>query len=166
MGNRQSVIMLTDEWITPFWILEKLGEFDLDPCSPINPPWKTANKLYTKQDDGLTKDWFGRVWCNPPYGKHTKVWLEKLADHGSGTALIFARTETKMFFDFVWNRASAILFLKKRLNFHYVDGTRSNAPAPAPSVLISYGASDAEKLKTSNISGMFIPLQNNFNVIV
>ena len=30
-----------DEWLTPPEIIKSLGEFDLDPCSPINRPWAT-----------------------------------------------------------------------------------------------------------------------------
>ena len=65
----------TDVWLTPPYIIEALGEFDLDPCSPINRPWDTAKKHYNVFDDGLAHQWEGRVWCNPPYGKHTKKGL-------------------------------------------------------------------------------------------
>jgi hypothetical protein len=51
-----------DVWLTPPYIIESLGGFDLDPCSPIDRPWPTAKSHYTIIDDGLTKDWSGRVW--------------------------------------------------------------------------------------------------------
>ena len=65
-----------DEWLTPPEIIKALGEFDLDPCSPVNRPWDTAKKHFTKFDDGLNKEWDGRVWVNPPYGRETFKWLE------------------------------------------------------------------------------------------
>lgn len=102
MGGHHSASALKDEWLTPPEILQALGNFDLDPCSPVNRPWATARKHYTIKDDGLAQTWEGRVWCNPPYGQQTGVWLERLADHGSGTALIFARTETEAWFRHVW----------------------------------------------------------------
>ena len=68
MGSHQSIKMQKDEWLTPPDLLEKLGTFDLDPCSPIVRPWDTAKHHYTIHDDGLSQTWFGRVWCNPPYG--------------------------------------------------------------------------------------------------
>lgn len=57
----------TDEWYTPKEIIDALGKFDLDPCAPINPLWKTATQMYNKNDDGLIQQWKGRVWLNPPY---------------------------------------------------------------------------------------------------
>ena len=99
IGSHQSASMKNDEWLTPPHILQALGEFDLDPCAPIVRPWETAKNHFTINDDGLKQKWFGRVWCNPPYGLEAAIWLNKLAEHGNGIALIFARTETKMFFD-------------------------------------------------------------------
>lgn len=157
MGSHQSQKMQTDEWLTPPGIIKSLGDFDLDPCSPIVRPWDTAKKHYDINDDGLKKPWKGRVWCNPPYGNQTGIWLSRLADH-YGTALIFARTETKMFFDEVWDKADGVLFIKGRLFFHYADGSQAEANAGAPSVLVAYGQYDLEKLIHSGIEGHFIKL--------
>ena len=77
------------------------------------------------------------MWCNPPYSVHAAAWLAKLARHGRGTALIFARTETEMFFSHVWGVADAVLFLEGRLHFHYPDGRRAEANAGGPSCLIA-----------------------------
>lgn len=49
----------TDEWYTPKEIIDALGKFDLDPCAPVNPLWKTAEIMYNKNQDGLTKKWIG-----------------------------------------------------------------------------------------------------------
>jgi hypothetical protein len=155
----QSSRMKNDEWLTPPIIIDMLGPFDLDPCSPVNRPWDTAKKHYTIEDDGLLNNWEGRVWLNPPYGKYAKIWLDKLVIHGNGIALIFARTETDMFFRYVWNHAHALLFIKGRLHFHYVDGTRANTNAGAPSVLIAYGEENSEILQNCKIEGKFIKLK-------
>jgi hypothetical protein len=159
MGSHQSHCMGKEEWLTPPEIIKDLGVFDLDPCSPVNRPWDTAVDHYTVNDDGLSKKWFGFVWCNPPYGAQTGKWLKKLSEHGSGVALIFARTETKMFFDYVWNKAHALLFIKGRLYFHHVDGRRASSNAGAPSVLVGYGREAADRLSSSKIKGKFIELR-------
>lgn len=158
IGSHQSANMKNDEWLTPPHILKSLGEFDLDPCSPVNRPWNTANKHYTIEDNGLSKEWSGRVWCNPPYGLEAAIWLDKLAKHGNGIALIFARTETKMFFDQVWNKADSLLFIEGRLFFHYVTGEKAKANSGAPSVLVAYGSKNSEVLRTCGIPGKFVSL--------
>ena len=156
MGSHQSARAETTTWLTPPSILDALGPFDLDPCSPLDRPWDTAAKHYTIEDDGLAQQWGGFVWCNPPYGAEAAVWLERMAEHGNGIALIFARTETRMFFDHVWGKASSLLFIEGRLHFHYLDGTRAKANSGAPSVLVGYGDEAYQRLCTSGIAGTII----------
>lgn len=152
--------MINDEWLTPPEILQALGSFDLDPCSPINRPWDTAKKHLTIQDNGLLHPWEGRVWLNPPYGREASFWLEKMCFHNNGIALIFARTETEMFFKYVWNMATALLFIKNRITFYTVNGNPGRNNGGAPSVLIAYGDDNAECLRHCTIPGKFIMLKN------
>jgi hypothetical protein len=162
MGGHQSAKAQTVDWLTPPAIIDALGgpdSFDLDPATPDAMPWATARSRYTRADNGLFKRWFGRVWLNPPYtddiiGK----WMARLHAHGRGCALIFARTETEMFFRHVWGGAAALLFLKGRLHFHYPDGRRAARNAGAPSVLCAYGQPDAEMLADCGLHGRFVPL--------
>lgn len=160
IGGHQNPAMGKDEWLTPPEIIAALGPFDLDPCAPIVRPWDTAKNHYTVEDNGLNKEWSGRVWCNPPYGLEAAKWLARLADHRNGIALIFARTETKMFFEQVWGKASGILFIEGRLYFHHVDGTRAASNSGAPSVLIAYSMDDAHKISVSGIRGKMIWLDS------
>lgn len=157
MGGHESPIADTHVWLTPRYILDALGEFDLDPCSAPDPrAWPTAKSHYTLPVDGLLQPWYGRVWCNPPYGNHVWTWLDRLAAHGCGTALIFARTETSGFISQVWQKASAVLFLHGRISFHRPDGTRADANAGAPSCLVAYGHADAARLSTCGLEGTFV----------
>ena len=160
MGGHQSARMGKDEWLTSLFVLEALGSFDLDPCAPVVRPWPTAAEHFTIEDDGLLRNWHGRVWLNPPYGDQTGVWLNRLALHGNGIALVFARTETEMFFAEVWNRADAILFLRGRIFFHHVDGTRAESSGGAPSVLIAYGAANVEALANCGLRGYLVRLRS------
>jgi len=83
--NFNTNISNEDEWLTPKYITDALGRFDLDPCSPAERrPWDTATRHIGIPDDGLAMPWEGRVWCNPPYGRETFKWLSKLAEHGQG----------------------------------------------------------------------------------
>lgn len=163
MGGHQAAVMKNDEWLTPPSIIAALGgwqSFDLDPCASLAQPWPTAQHVYTRVDDGLRQPWHGRVFLNSPYGGPPIVgpWLKRMALHNHGTALIFARTETDLFFETVWKRATAVLFLRGRLYFHYVDGRKADANAGAPSVLCAYGARDADILEGCPIDGQFLRL--------
>jgi hypothetical protein len=138
----------TNTWLTPPSIILALGPFDLDPCAAPEPrPFITAARHIALPEDGLNATWEGRVWLNPPYGQQTGQWLQRLATHGRGTALIFARTETEAWHQHVWPKAEAILFLRGRLHFFRPDGTRAPVNAGAPSALIAYGQDDAEILR-------------------
>lgn len=147
-----------DEWLTPPEIIRALGGFDLDPCAPLSRPWDTANQHYNKLENGLNYCWQGRIWLNPPYGKETFTWLERLANHGNGIALIFARTETKGFHREIWGKAHSVFFFQGRLKFYHVDGTQGGT-ANAPSCLVSYSSEDTENIAQSGLKGRLILLQ-------
>lgn len=149
----------TDDWLTPPEIVWGLGMFDLDPCACAVPrPWPTAKQHYSEK--GLEKPWFGRVWLNPPYSQ-VKLWIAKLASHGNGIALIFARTETRYFVKHVWKQASAVYFIYGRLYFYTPNGKKSTFNAGAPSVLVSYGSENIGCLKDAPIDGKLIILEKN-----
>lgn len=159
IGSHQSARMINDEWLTPPEIISSLGPFDLDPCSPITPPWPTATKHFTINHDGLSMPWSGFVWLNPPYGKETIKWLAKMERHNNGIALLFARTETEAWFSHIWNSATAILFIHGRLYFYDSFGRKAKANSGAPSALVAYGMEASKRLTSSNISGKLIPLK-------
>lgn len=123
----------TCEWGTPqdfFETLDAEFHFTLDPCS-TDENAKCA-KHYTRQQDGLVQDWTGEiVFCNPPYGREMPKWIKKCYEHfmGGGTAvlLIPARTDTKAFHEYIYNKAE-IRFIKGRLKF---GGARNSAPFPS-----------------------------------
>lgn len=134
------------EWITPPEIISSLGEFDLDPCYSEPRPFKTAKNYYSEIEDGLTQNWSGFVWCNPPYGNSTQLWLKRLSEYKHCIALIFARTETKMFRKFIWEKALAIFFIYGRLTFYNSDGSKGKMSAGAPSCLVAWDEEGVKRL--------------------
>jgi len=155
IGGHQSHNGGTDEWLTPPSLIEALGPFDLDPCAPINRPWPTAHHHFTLEDGGLRNEWSGHVWLNPPYSQADK-WMARLAEHGDGIALLFARTETQLWHKHIWPHTSGVLFLKGRLHFHLPDGTPAKANAGAPSALIGYGTRAQVTLAHSQDIGVLV----------
>ena len=148
----------TDVWLTPPNIIQTLGTFDLDPCAACNRPWDTAQNHYCVHDDGLRQRWEGFVWCNPPYGREIAMWLNKMARHGNGIALIFARTDTKAFQKYVLHGADSILFLAGRIKFYRPDGISSGNSAGAPSCLVAYGKQAVNRLENSGLQGKHVLL--------
>ena len=159
LGTNESNSGGSDEWLTPRAVLDALGPFDLDPCSPLpeRRPWSTARHHLTIADDGLRTPWVGRVWCNPPYADAGR-WLARLAEHGTGTALVFARTETRAWHDHVWAKATGVLFIKGRLKFCYPVTGKPGDAASAPSALIAYGEPDARILAAQPWPGHYVSL--------
>lgn len=150
---------ITTTWLTPKWIFDELGlEFDLDPCSPEGGvPWIPAAKFYTEKHDGLIQPWEGRVWLNPPYGKHTGEWLKKMHYHRNGIALVFARTDCKWFHNYI-AKSDGILFLKGRIKFVDALGKTGGSGAGAGSMLAAWGNLNAIKLESMarNGHGLFV----------
>lgn len=142
----------TNVWLTPRFILDALGPFDLDPCA--EPDWPVATRSICLPTDGLKESWVGLVFMNPPYGKSTPQWLEKLARHGNGIALVFSRTDTK-WFQRAADQCSAMMFLSPRLTFLRPDhsfGTNSGCG----SCLVAFGDVARARLFQSKLRGVLM----------
>jgi hypothetical protein len=131
---------LSEEWITPPHILAVaemvLGDIDLDPCAD-DAHTIPARVHYTRERDGLSQPWFGRVYMNPPYGKQIRVWVERICsayetgEIEEGVALVCVRPDTR------WSRrldSYPRCFLHTRLSFG-----GGNNKAPFPSMLVYLG---------------------------
>lgn len=144
----------TNVWLTPRELLDKLGHFDLDPCAATIRPWDCADINYTKEDNGLIQQWFGRVWCNPPYGSEAYPFLKKFSEYkGPGLMLLFTRTDIKAWHDYIFPTAKYLFFIKGRLKFCRPDGSQK-ATANAASCLIAWDESEFEILKKLEKEGL------------
>jgi hypothetical protein len=156
LGSHQQCVGKSQIHCTPRWILDALGPFDLDPAAADPRPWDCAKCSYSEADDGLSHRWVGRVFLNPPFNRYeVGQWIERLAEHGCGTALLHARTEAG-WFEPIWRSASGILFLADRIHFHRPDGSRQPANSGAPAVLVAFGEADLVRLQQSGIAGVLV----------
>lgn len=130
----------TDLWATPQDFFDKLNKefnFDLDPCATKENA--KCSKYFTKEIDGLKQEWQGhKVFCNPPYGRDIKDWVEKAYKESKKentivVMLIPARTDTKYFHSYIYHKAKEIRFIKGRLKF----GNAKNS-APFPSMIVVF----------------------------
>ena len=110
-----------DDWYTPKWIFDTLGlTFDLDVASPPTPvPWIPARHFYTAADDGLSQEWQGLIWMNPPFSKMTP-WADRFREHGNGIALL-PLTHNRWTQN-IWTSEAAIHLLPSTLKFVKADG--------------------------------------------
>jgi hypothetical protein len=159
----------TDDWYTQPFVIAALGgwrSFDLDPSSPRPQITRTARRVITKRENGLQRPWRGRVFLNPPYSDPLlEMFLARMAEHGRGTALLFARVATAAFHRFVWQRADAILFPKGRFDFIGEDGLKHHGAREAPA-LCAYGREDMDILAVCGIKGQFVALRLPRSVVV
>jgi hypothetical protein len=159
IGSHQRSVGKSQGHVTPSSIINALGganSFDLDPCASTPQPWPCARKSYNEADDGLSRPWVGRIWLNPPFNRYVvAAWTDRLANHGRGTCLLHARTEAGWFAP-IWEKASGILFLSRRIHFHMSDGTRQSANSGAPPVLVAFGDEDLRRLRASGIPGRLV----------
>ena len=116
-------------------ILDNEFHFDFDPCPLVQ--LRLFEILNGKVPfDGLTISWKKRNYCNPPYANQ-KAWVEKAYNESLKNKicvmLLPARTDTKLFHDFIFKKAHEIRFIKGRLRFKQYTNS-----APFPSMIVIF----------------------------
>lgn len=132
------------EWETPQKLFEELNSefhFVCDICADENN--HKCPVYISKEEDALTRSWAfsGNVFCNPPYGSHTKLFVKKAYEEskkirGRIVMLLPARTDVAWFHDYVWSKAE-VRFLRGRLAFEK-NGVKTDR-APFASMIVIYG---------------------------
>lgn len=140
-----------NEWYTPSELIDAarlvMGEIDLDPASSKSANQTVqAKKYYSVSDSGLTKDWSGRVWMNPPYSSDLIAkFTSKLTQHylrdevQEALVLVNNATDTVWFQDMA-QHSNAICLLRGRVRFWGIDG-QTGAPLQGQ-VVLYFGANN------------------------
>ena len=122
------------EWYTPALYVdaarEVMGRIDLDPASndEANEIVK-AGTYYTEEMDGLSQEWFGNVWLNPPYGSACRAFIERtitLKIEGridQAVILVNANSNDTGWFRPLWDHL--LCFTYGRVNFYGPNGQES-----------------------------------------
>jgi hypothetical protein len=146
----------SDDWFTPKYIFDAMGcRFDLDVACPENGPLHTPCVEYlTKEDDGLTTDWEGFCYCNPPFGGRNGLtpWLDKFFAHGNGVALTPDRTSAPWWQDAA-RKADAVLFIAGKVKFIRPDGSLGKSPSNGTTLLAS-GSRGVAALVNAEAAGL------------
>ena len=125
----------TDLWSTPrdfFDDYNAIYHFDVDVCATSENA--LCAKFYSPKDDGLSKEWHGICWMNPPYGREIGKWMKKAYEsslHGATVVcLVPARTDTAWWHEYAMK--GEIEFIRGRLKF---GGSKNSAPFPSAVVV-------------------------------
>ncbi len=136
----------SDEWETPQDLFDKLNEefhFTLDVCATKESA--KCKKYFTEKQNALIQDWSKNIcFCNPPYSRIQDKFVKKAKEEADKGAIVVcllpARTDTKRFHSFIWDKINnccrkrvSIRFLKGRLKF----GNSINS-APFPSMIVIF----------------------------
>lgn len=141
--------MKNDDLETPMYIINALAPFDLDPCSGDYTVFAKTNWWIGRGEDGLKKEWFGFVWCNPPFSEK-KVWIDKMISHGNGILLLPERGSAPWFGE-VAKEANKYFVMGKKINF--IGGSSSNNIG---SVLFLFGDLAVKRIYNSGLCGHLV----------
>lgn len=145
-----------DEWYTPQDYVGAarfvLGEIDLDPASaPRAQKRIKAKKFFTEQDDGLTKEWHGRIWLNPPYSREKiRPFIDKMVAEIEATRVMAAIVLINSYTDTQWFQkigplTDAMCFTLGRVAFLDPDGDPCK---PAQGSVFFYYGPDVKTFET------------------
>lgn len=144
-----------DQWSTPVSLIEAaievMGGIDVDPAT--NEFARTripAGISYTIEDDGLKKEWMGRVWLNPPYSRGLmRLFIGKLlrevevGNVREAVILTHNNTDTGWWHDLV-GVCSSVCFTRGRICFERPDGVGMN---PTQGQCVFYIGGDQDKFR-------------------
>ena len=127
----------TDLWYTSEDFFKKYDDkykFEIDVCATDDNA--KCDNYFTEEIDGLSQEWTGICWMNPPYGRTIGKWMKKAYESSlSGSTvvcLVPARTDTNWWHDFAMK--GDIEFIKGRLKF---GGSKNSAPFPSAVVVFN-----------------------------
>ena len=140
------------EWETPEALFARVemeyGPLMLDVCATADSA--KCPRYFDREADGLSQQWDVPYWCNPPYGRDVRQWIEKgIQSRPLGVFLLPARTDTAWFHDLLYHHRLSeaakgldhvprygagprlginLIFLRGRVRFV---GAKSSAPFPS-----------------------------------
>jgi len=156
MALHEQSVGNTDEWYTPKYIFDAMGDihFDMDVASPDDRTHccVPAKEFITR--DSLAARWEGFVWMNPPFGGRNALepWLGKFIDHNNGIALVPDRTSAPWWQKYV-PRSRCVLFVAKKIKFIGSSGEPGNPPAQG-TCLLACGCEASNALLCAHMNGL------------
>ncbi len=135
-----------DHLQTPEWVYKPLGFIDLDPCAGEYTDIGNINFRIEWGQDGLKIDWWGFVFCNPPFSQK-EAWIERMIQHGKGILLLPERGSAPWFGKLA-AACGHYWVMGKKINF--VGGPSSNNLG---TVLFLFGNEAKSRVLSSGLPG-------------
>lgn len=137
---------------TPPWVYTTLGAIDLDPCAGVGTQIGKTNWMIEAGENGLEREWFGFVYCNPPFSQK-ELWAEKMISHGNGI-LILPERGSAPWFGPLAEAAGSYWVMGKKINF--IGGPSSNNLG---SCLFPFGDDARQRLIDSGLPGHLVDVK-------
>ncbi|WP_299136359.1 DNA N-6-adenine-methyltransferase [uncultured Tenacibaculum sp.] len=131
---------------TPQYVIDALGTIDLDPCAGKNTKIGKTNWWDGRGEDGLQKEWFGFVYCNPPFSQK-EIWAKKMIEYGNGI-LILPERGSAPWFGPLAKACKKYFVMGKKINFE--GGSSSNN---CGSALFLFGDEAVNRINNSGLPG-------------
>ena len=135
-----------NEWYTPLEIIQAAkaamgGEIDCDPASSdVANQTVGASQFFTEEQNGLSKEWHGNVWLNPPYAQPMIAQFAEAAaskfeagEFPQACILVNNATETA-WFQRLLSVSSGVCFPSSRIRFLSPEG-KPGAPLQGQAIL-------------------------------
>jgi phage N-6-adenine-methyltransferase len=155
---RQNNTKEKDVWQTPPEIINMVEPIHVDPCAAPDTSHGIIN--YTKEDDGLSKEWSGRVFVNPPFSQKEK-WFKKVINQRDNTSVIFVvtpdSTDTKSWWhNYIAEYADYIWFSRGRISYIDPDtGEQMGSPTFGTAISI-FGEPGEDTLERLSDNGQLL----------
>jgi hypothetical protein len=150
--NAGYVLRKNDCLRTPKYITDVLGPFDLDPCAGEFTKIGDFNMWDGYGHNGLELDWFGFVWCNPPFSQK-ELWAQKMLEHNNGI-LILPERGSAPWFGPLAEKLGKYFVMGKKINFE--GGSSSNNIG---SILFPFGDLAVRRIQDSGLPGHFVNVE-------
>ncbi|MHB1380147.1 MAG: DNA N-6-adenine-methyltransferase [Desulfurivibrionaceae bacterium] len=138
-----------DRLQTPPWVIQELGPVDLDPCAGASTYIGKTNWAVERGENGLGLNWFGFVYCNPPFSQK-EIWAQRMVEHGNGI-LILPERGSAPWFGPLAEAAGIYWVMGRKINF--VGGPSSNNLG---SCLFLFGGEAVKRAKKWGLPGHLV----------
>lgn len=142
-----------DKLQTPEWVYSCLGTIDLDPCAGIDTRIGSINWAIERGENGLERNWFGFVYCNPPFSQK-QAWSVKMREHGNGILILPERGSAPWFGQLAVD-ARHYWVMGKKIDF--VGGPSSNNIG---SCLFLFGKDAVKRILMSGLPGHLVEVKS------